>query len=130
MPKALDAAQQILRLLALSGPTAAELETARSRMLSESSQRALQPEAMADWWLDVESYKLASANTEADSFSKLTIADLQRAAGRLFKDASVATVLVGDSGQLKTSLGGSVELRPEKSELKTTSDPVVPTKKP
>lgn len=128
--KALAAAQQILQALALSGPTAVELETARSGMLFEITQRALQPESIADTWLDVETYKLAAANTAANSVSSLTVADLQRVAGRLFKDASLARVVVGDSEQLKKSVGAGVELQNEKAVIKTVTEPVVPTKKP
>jgi zinc protease len=120
--KALAAAQQILRALAQNGPTAVELEAAVNR-------RPSQPDSFADRWLDVDTYNLA-AKTDADPITSLTVADLQRVAVRLFKDASVATVLVGDSEQLKAILGGSFELPSEKPAIKTASDPVVPTRKP
>lgn len=120
--KALAAAQQILRALAQNGPTAVELEAAINR-------RPSQPDSFADRWLDIDTYKLA-AKTDADPITSLTVADLQRVAVRLFKDASVATILVGDSEQLKASLGGSFELPSEKPAIKTASDPVVPTRKP
>lgn len=122
VPKALAGAQQVLRALAQNGPTAAELEAALS-------QRPAQPDSFADRWLDIDTYKLA-AKSDADSIRGVTVADLQRAAIRLFKDASVATVLVGDSEQLKASLAGSFELQPEKPATKTASDPVVPIRKP
>jgi len=119
--KALAAAQQVLRALAQNGPTPTELEAAVNRQPS-------QPDSYADRWLDIDTYKLA-ATTNPDLRS-LTVADLQRVAVRLFKDTSVATVLVGDSEQLKASLGGSFELLPGKPGIKTGSDPVVPTRKP
>jgi len=119
--KALATAQQVLRALAQNGPTATELEAAVNRQLS-------QPDSFADRWLDIDTYKL-DAKTNHDLRS-LSVADLQRVAVRLFKDASVATVLVGDSEQLKASVGGSLELLPEKPAIKTASDPVVPTRKP
>jgi len=120
--KALAAAQEILRALAQNGPTTAELEAA-------VNQRPVQPDSFADRWLDIDTYKLA-AKTGPDPIRSLTVADLQRVAVRLFKDASVATVLVGDSEQLKASLGGSFELQPDKPAIKTASDPVVPIRKP
>jgi len=126
--KALTAAQEILRALAQNGPTAAELESGRLVMLNEISRRASQPETTAETWLDINTYKLGSANAEANSISSLTVADLQRVAVRLFKDAAIARVVVGDAEQLKTSLGPSVELQNEKAVINT--DPVVPTKKP
>ena len=129
-PKAMAAAQEILQMLAQNGPSAAELQNARSAMLTEINRRASQPETTADTWLDIDTYKLAPANGQANSISSLAAADLQRVAGRLFKDASIARVVVGDSEQLKTSLGSSVELQNEKAVIKTTVDPVVPTRKP
>jgi zinc protease len=128
--KALAAAQEIMQALAQSGPTAAELESARLGMLTEINRRASQPETTAETWLDIDTYKLASANGQASAVSSLTVADLQHVAGRLFKDASIARVVVGDAEQLKTSLGAGVELQNEKAVIKTAVDPVVPTKKP
>jgi zinc protease len=128
--KAIAAAQQILQVLAQNGPTVAEVESARLGMLTEINSRASQPESTADSWLDIETYKLASAKAQASAVSSLTVGDLQRVAGRLFKDASIARVVVGDSEQLKTTLGRSVELQNEKAVIKTAVDPVVPTRKP
>ena len=124
------AAREILQTLAQNGPTVAELENARSAMLIEINRRASQPETTADTWLDINTYKLAAANAQASAVSSLTVGDLQRVAGRLFKDASIARVIVGDAEQLKTSLGASVELQSEKAVIKTAVDPVVPTRKP
>ncbi len=127
---AIAAAQRILQVLAQNGPTIAEVESARLGMLTEINRRATQPESTADLWLDIETYKLASANAQASAVSSLTVGDLQRVAARLFKDSSLAQVVVGDSEQIKTSLGRSVELQNEKAVIKTAVDPVVPTKKP
>jgi zinc protease len=128
--KALTAAQEILRALAQNGPTAAELESGRMVMLNEVNRRASRPETTAETWLDMNTYKLGSADVQANSISSLTVADLQRVAGRLFKDAAIARVVVGDAEQLKTSLGPSVELQHERAVIKTAVDPVVPTRKP
>lgn len=129
-PRAMTAAQEILQALAQNGPTAAELENARSVMLTEINGQASQPETTAESWLDIDTYKLASANVQASAVSSLTVADLQRVAARLFKGASIARVVVGDAEQLKTSLGAGVELQNEKALIKKAIDPVVPTKKP
>ena len=129
-PRAMAAAREILQTLAQNGPTVAELESARSAMLAEINRRASQPETIAETWLDIKTYKLAAANAQANAVSSLTVGDLQRVAGRLFKDASIARVVVGDLEQLKTSLGAGVELQNEKAVIKTAVDPVVPTKKP
>ena len=87
------------------------------------------PEAIADLWLDAEAYKLPGLNTQLNSVRSLSMGDIQRVAGKLFTNASLALVVVGDSAQLKSSLGENVELRGDKANLKTAADPVVPTKK-
>jgi zinc protease len=129
-PKAMAAAQNILQALAQTGPTVAELENARAALIADINRRASQPETTAETWLDIDIYKLASANAQASAVSSLTVADLQRVAGRLFKEAFVVRVVVGDAEQLKTGLGSGVELQNDKALIKTAIDPVVPTKKP
>ena len=71
--KAIDAAEKILLALAQNGPTASELDTARSTILGELGRRASQTEAIADAWLNVETYKLPPANSEAGAISSLTV---------------------------------------------------------
>ena len=128
--KAISAAQQIIQSLVQTGPTAAELESARGEMLAEMSRRAAQPESIADLWLDVDAFKLAPLNGQINSVRSLTVADIQRVAGRLFKDPAWATIVVGDAEQLKSGLGGIIEVRGAKPEVKSAADPAVPTKKP
>jgi zinc protease len=128
--KAVSAAQQTLRSLVQNGPTAAELDRARSEMLADVSRQASQPESIAALWLDLDAFKLAPLNIQARSLQNLTVQDVQRVAARLFKDASPATIVVGDAEQLKADFVGSVEMRREKPDLKTAADPAMPAKKP
>jgi len=127
--KAVAAAQQTIRSLAQMGPTGAELDRARNEMLSELSRGTSQPETIADLWLDLDTYKLAPLHTQMSSIQGLTVQDVQRVAARLFKDASPATIVVGDADQLKSGFVGSIEVRSEKLEVKTAADPT-PTKAP
>jgi zinc protease len=128
--RAVSAAQQIIRSLAQTGPTAAESDRARSEMLADLSRQASQPESIAVLWLDLETFKLVPLNIRTRSLQNLTVQDVQRVAARLFKDASPATIVVGDAEQLKSSFVGSVEMRSEKPDLKTAADPAMPAKKP
>jgi zinc protease len=128
--KAVVVAQQVLRMLAQSGPSAAELEGARAIVLADLNRRASQSESIADLWLDIELFKLAAAPAQASSIQSLTVGDIQRVASRLFKDASIATVVIGDFEQLKATFDGTVELRSEKPNTGSAVDPVMPTKKP
>jgi zinc protease len=128
--KVLSAAQQTIRSLAQNGPTAAELDRARSEMLADMSRQASQPESIAALWLDLDAFKLAPLNVQVRSLQNLTVQDVQRVAARLFKDASPATIVAGDAEQLKVSFAGSFEMRREKPDPKAAADPAVPAKKP
>jgi zinc protease len=129
-PQIITAARYVMNSLVSSQPSITELETTRSEALSELTPQTSQTERIADYWLDIETYKLPSLSTQITSIRTITAADVQHVAIRLFKDASMAAVAVGDAEQLKTSLGSSVELQNEKAVIKPAVDPVVPTKKP
>jgi hypothetical protein len=75
----------------------------------------------------MEIYKLMPP---ANQIQSMTLADIQRVAGRLFKDVAPATVVVGKADELKSSFGGNIEVRGAKPEAKSAPDPVMPTKKP
>ena len=92
--------------------------------------QAVKPETIADLWLDADAYKLPGLNAQLNSIRSLSVGDIQGVAGKLFTNASLALVVVGDSARLKSSFGENVELRSDKANLKTAADPVMPTKKP
>lgn len=126
--QAVSSARQAMQSLSQSPPTLAELDRARHEVLEEMSGRTSQIESIAEVWLNIETFRLASHNTQANSIRDFTPADIQRVATRLFKDAPVATVVVGNSEQLKAGFE-RVEIHGESSESKTPRDPA-PAKKP
>ncbi len=128
--KAISSAQEVMRSLAATGPTAGEVERARADLLTEMTSRTTKPEMIAELWLEADAYKLPGLNTQLNSVRSLSVGDIQRVAGKLFTNASLALVAVGDSARLKSSLGENVELGTDKANLKTAADPVLPTKKP
>src|SRR2546427_6706372 len=65
--KAISSAQEVMRSLAGTGPTAAEVERARGDLLTEMMSQITKPEAIADLWLDAEAYKLPGLNTQLNS---------------------------------------------------------------
>jgi len=128
--KTLSSARDVIQSMARTGPSALELEHAREEMLAEISRQGTQedlPEATADNWLLMELYKLVPPTAQIRG---LTPADLQRVAGRLFKDAAPATIIVGDAELLKPNLAGAIEMRGVKPEVKPATDPSSPAKKP
>ena len=128
--KAIASGQEVMRSLAGTGPTAADVERARGDLLAEIMSQTAKAETIAELWLDAAAYKLPGLNAQLNSIRSLSAGDIQRVAGKLFTNASLALVVVGDSARLKSSLGENVELRSDKANLKTAADPFVPTKKP
>lgn len=128
--KALAKARDVLRSLATTGPTALEFEHARDEILAEISRQNSKEdlsEVTADNWLLMELYKLTPPVNQIRS---LTQSDLQRVAGKLFKEPAHAAVVVGNAELLKSSLGPAIEMRGDKPEVKTATETVMPTRKP
>lgn len=101
----LASAKKTLEGLASTPVSPAELDRARSEVLSELSSLLSKPDAQSDNWLDQDTYRLSETRTPFDLVSSLTPADLQRLAARLFNNPA-ATVVLGDTQQLKAALQG------------------------
>jgi zinc protease len=129
--QAVSNAQQAMRSPSQNAPTPAELERARAEVLASSPTRTSESESLAELWLNAEAFKDSQAGARTNAVQNLSVADVQRVAIRLFKDAAIATVVVGNYEQLKTSFGNRAELRGEKLDAKRATDPAVaPAKKP
>lgn len=109
--KATVAAQDIIRSLIQTGPTAQEVENARALLLTQLSSELSQPDTMAARWLDVDTFKSPRPSVIVTIVRSLTQGDIQRVASRLLKDVSVATVVVGNSEQVKPLFTGNVEIK-------------------
>ncbi|HVS20348.1 MAG TPA: insulinase family protein [Pyrinomonadaceae bacterium] len=128
--KAIASAQKVMSRLYQVAPSANELEGWRSAEFYELSHQSSQTDLIAELWLDSKTFKLASHNTQANAIRDVTPADIQRVAARLFKDASVATVVVGNYDQLKSSFDRNIELHSDKPDVKTSVVPATPTNTP
>jgi predicted Zn-dependent peptidase len=126
--KAVSAVREIMNGLSQSGANTTEVERAKAAIASELNTRANQADGIADAALDVDTYKLSSVTQPMNELTRITVADVQRVASRLFKDAAIAIVIVGDAEQLKTSLGPNVEVRAATAELKNTTSPATSRK--
>lgn len=78
----------LVSLLLAKAITGAEFDTARA---NAAAQR--QKLAQDELWLDVDTYKLGSAADEQKRFESVTLADVQRVAGRLAKNPVVAVTV-------------------------------------
>lgn len=104
IPDAITSAKKVMEGLATAAVTPAEMDRARSEVLTELSSLLSKPDALSDSWLDQDTYRLSEAQPSPISIvNSLTPADLQRLAARLLNGAS-ATVVLGDPQLLKTAL--------------------------
>jgi len=109
--KAAAAAQDIIKSLIQTGPTAQELESARGAVLNQLAAEFSQPETMSTHWLEMDTFKSTRPSTVATLIRSLTPGDIQRVTARLFKDVAMATVVAGNSEQLKATFTGNVEIK-------------------
>lgn len=102
--KSLAAAQEIVKQLGRDSVPAGDLEQAKVDLLTALNKEAVDPDRLADGWLDMDTYGVDSPAEQIRRVNSITSADLQRAAGRLFNHAAYASVVVGNSELLKTQL--------------------------
>ena len=136
--KFLNDSREVMAALASSPVATGELEQAKTELLSLRNKELTTSDGLAEAWLDVDTYGTATASEQTRAINSLTSADVQRVANRLFHDAKVASIVVGNSTLIKTSaerytkleLIGEVEPEPknpgtpsEKSHTKPGSKP-------
>jgi len=63
------------------------------------------PDALADPWLDADTYRLSAAQDQIALLRNVTPADVQRVANRLF-NKTIVSVVAGESAPLKAALQG------------------------
>lgn len=99
-------ARKVMDSLISTPATAAELDRAKTEAIGEISGSLSKPEAMPDPWLDLATYHLSATQDEIAMLRSVTAQDIQRIATRLFKDASMASVVAGETSPLKAALEG------------------------
>ncbi|MGI9105345.1 MAG: M16 family metallopeptidase [Pyrinomonadaceae bacterium] len=128
----LEAARLVLRGLATSPVSPTELDNARRAALAALNERKQSPAALADEWLDAASYNSTLADDER-ALNALTPADAQRVAVRLFGEAKLASVAIGDAAQLRNELArlsGGVEISNAPEAAPAASRETPPAKRP
>ncbi|MBD0325873.1 MAG: insulinase family protein [Pyrinomonadaceae bacterium] len=125
---ALTSARSVLKSLATAPPASAEFEKARNEALAVFNKQLDNPASLANLWLDIETFKLASVDDQLRSLSQVTPADVQRVAAKLFRDTPIATIAVGSAAQLSADLQrvGTIEIfgaQPAATETKTQAPP-------
>jgi zinc protease len=140
--KALATAQEVIKSLGSIPVSAMELEEARKEIMARLMTELPKPDAIAQSLLDIDTYGVPSAAEQTRALSMLTANDLQRATTRLFRDGSIASVIVGNSelvkpqierylkvelmGELKPKTGSALEVKTDsktKPETKPAGKP-------
>lgn len=113
--KTLSSAKEVMRSLASSPVTAAELEQARNELVTLAGNELAKPDGVADAWLDGDTYGLPSVAERMRALNGVTAADIQRVATRLIHDGAFASVVLGNSEVVKAQIEryGKVEIMGE-----------------
>jgi len=85
--------------------TAEELERAKTEVIKELTPVITKPEALADPWLDADTYRLSAAQDQIALLRSVTAAEVQRVANRLF-NKTIVSVVAGETAPLKAALQG------------------------
>jgi len=119
-------AKKVLDSLMISPATGAEIDRAKREILSDLNSKFSSLEAGPDAWLDADTYRFGAIEDRSALIQTISAADVQRLASRLFKDTPIATVIVGDSAQLKGALEGKLSFEI----LGEAPKPIAPAKTP
>ncbi len=137
--KALATAQEVIKSLTTTPVTRTELDEAKRETVERVANEAAKPDGIAQALLDIDTYGVPPTAEQIRAIGTLTESDLQRANTRLFRDAVLSSVVVGNSElvrpqierYLKVELMG--ELKPKlesRSEVKTDLNSTKPETKP
>jgi zinc protease len=102
-------ARKVLESLMTTPATATELERAKTELVNEEAALLAKPENAADPWLDADTYRLSAVQDQIALLRSVSASDIQRVANRLFKTTALASVLAGETLQLKPALQGRLE---------------------
>jgi zinc protease len=122
-------AKKVVESFTTTPVTAPEVQRARQELLTEENPGLSKIESEPDSWLDMDTYSLKSVPDRTAAIQAVSPGDVQRVATRLFKDAPVATVVVGDAQQLKPQLQGRMQfevLGEVPAKIPTTKPPTKP----
>ena len=135
--KTLKTAQDVLQSLT-SGPVpGTELDEAKGEASAQFNKELESTDGKARTWLDIDTFGLPSISQQISAFSAVSSADLQRVASSLFGKTGIASVVVGNSQQLKAMLEPNVRVelmgelekpQPDNAEVKPST--TIPAKKP
>lgn len=95
--KALATAQDVIKSLANTPVSAAELDEARREIVARFTGELGKPDGIAQALLDRDTYGIPSGQEQIQVLNQVSQSDLKRATTRLFEGGFVASVVVGNS---------------------------------
>jgi zinc protease len=98
-------AKKVIESLMTTLATAAELDRAKNELSGELSTVLTKPDALADPWLDADTYRLSAPQDQLALLRAVTPADIQRVANRLF-NKTIVSVVAGETAPIKAALQG------------------------
>src|SRR6185503_10532390 len=102
--KALISAKEVMQSFASSPVSPAELEQAKTEAIAAVNKELSNADGIAAAWLDGDTYALPSMAERMRTLNAITASDIQRAASRLVRDNTFASVVVGNADVLKAQL--------------------------
>jgi len=98
-------AKKVLESLMTTPATAAELDRAKNEAINETTAMLAKPDALADPWLNADTYRLSAPEDQLASLRAVTGSEVQRVANRLF-NKSIVSLAAGETAPLKAALQG------------------------
>ncbi len=98
-------AKKVIESLMTTAATPDELERAKNELIGDAMTLLAKSDALADPWLDADTYRLSAPQDQIALLRAVTPADIQRVANRLF-NKTVVSVVAGESAPLKAALQG------------------------
>ena len=106
---AITNARKVLDSLMNTPATPAELERAKNEVVNEIAGLMAKPDVAPDPWLDLDTYRLSATQDQITTLRSITASEIQRVATRLFNRGAIATVVAGETAELKGALEGRLQ---------------------
>ena len=128
----IESAKKVLTSFVQNPPTEAEIAQARNELLTQFNNSISKPETMVDGWLDADTFKLPPVSERLKALNGLSPVDVQRVANRLFQNAPIASLALGDAQQLRAQTEGRLptEVMGEVPKSKTNQSETTTAPKP
>ena len=98
-------ARKVIDSLMTTPATVAELDRAKNELTADASALIAKPDALADPWLDADTYRLSAPQDQIALLRAVTASEVQRVANRLF-NKTIVSVVAGETAPLKAALQG------------------------